>query len=1196
MKDREEALAAAKEAAETARRDTERTRETLQTVLDNMNDGVALIDKDFQLQFANRQHRLSRDYPKDVVFPGANILDVLRYQARRGDFGPLETEEEIETKALETAAHMRNPAGSHHERSTRDGRYIEFHYKPLEDGSLLQVLRDITELKEREAALAAAKEAAEAALAQETATAEVLQAINGSLQDLTPVFGIMLQKAMELCDATFGGMMTYRDGAFELIANRGIPEAFLSARRGPHRPEANSALGRIARGKSTIHVADITDKKETTGLNEVRRTFAELTGARTCIWIPLRKDDLLLGVMAVYRNEVRPFTEKQIALLQNFALQAAIALDNTRLFNEVQERTSEIERTRAHMATVLDNMGDGVMLFDKNFDIQFINRQHQYFQRFPEEIVHVGASGHDMMRFLVERGDFGSDGTPQQIQKQRTELVLNPEGARYERLSVSGRYVEVKFIPLPDGGRIAVNRDITELKEREEALAAAKEAAEAARDDVERTRQIMQTVLDNMIGGVMLFDKDFVLQFVNRQVMEFQNYPPEIIKPGISGNDILRYQVKRGDFGPVKNVDKKVRERVALIRKPGGNRFLRQTLEGRFIEFNFLPLDDGGLLAFGRDVTELKEREEALASAKEAAERARDDVERTREVMQTVLDNMSDGVTLWDRNFQWMFSNRFSNDMWTSYKGPLKPGMSGFDVLRQLTEHGEFGPTEDVEKTVTQVARRILRPGGARYEQPIGSGKFIEFNFQPLNDGGLLGIYRDITALKSREEALASAKEAAESARDAAEKERAEAEAANQAKSTFLATMSHEIRTPMNGVLGMIDVLERQGLDGAQRRTVSTIRDSAQSLLRIIDDVLDFSKIEAGRLELEETAFSLSGLIEGVAGTFRQQAIIKGLALDVEIDAGSDDALVGDPTRVRQVLFNLLGNALKFTERGRVTLHAGTTPLGHGLSKVSIAVADTGIGLSEEQRARLFQPFAQAELLDDTPLRRHRPWPFDCAAARAVDEGQHHGGKPAGTRVDLHGASKSQGCACGLPTQHHAPHRAAPPQDRLPAPDEIKRTHPDRGRSPGEPRGAGTTTRTARNSLRHRKRWRRGARSLGGGRRTLRGGARRHPHAAHGRPRTDPADPRRGSKEWRGRASHADRRRHRQRHEGRGRTLSCRRHGCVSGQTREHGPASRHARTLDADRRWVARNARHEGLTEGRISHRPKRARGMAWR
>jgi signal transduction histidine kinase/CheY-like chemotaxis protein/HPt (histidine-containing phosphotransfer) domain-containing protein len=500
------------------------------------------------------------------------------------------------------------------------------------------------------------------------------------------------------------------------------------------------------------------------------------------------------------------------------------------------------------------------------------------------------------------------------------------------------------------------------LKDREAALAAAKEAAEAARDDVERTKQIMQTVLDNMIGGVMLFDKDFRLQFINRQVMEFQQYPADVIKPGISGEDILRFQVRRGDFGPVKDIDQKVRERVALIRKPGGNRFLRKTLEGRYIEFNFLPLADGGTLAFGRDVTQLKEREEALAAAKDAAERARDDVERTREVMQTVLDNMSDGVTLWDKDFRWMFSNKFSLGLW-NYDPPdaLQPGLSGFDMIRMLVRQGEFGMIGDIEEAVSEVTRRMLKPGGSRYEQSTTSGKYIEYNFRPLSDGGLLGIYRDITALKSREEALAAAKETAETARDAAERDRAEAEAANQSKSTFLATMSHEIRTPMNGVLGMIDVLQRQGLDGPQKRTVSTIRDSAQSLLRIIDDVLDFSKIEAGRLELEETAFSLSGLIEGVANTFRQQAVMKGLALDVDIDAGSDDALVGDPTRVRQVLFNLLGNALKFTERGRVMLHAGTLPQGGGLTEVTISVSDTGIGLSEEQRARLFQPFAQAD-------------------------------------------------------------------------------------------------------------------------------------------------------------------------------------------------------------------------------------------
>jgi len=142
---------------------------------------------------------------------------------------------------------------------------------------------------------------------------------------------------------------------------------------------------------------------------------------------------------------------------------------------------------------------------------------------------------------------------------------------------------------------------------------------------------------------------------------------------------------------------------------------------------------------------------------------------------------------------------------------------------------------------------------------------------------------------------------------------------------------------------------------------IVTMRESAQALLRIIDDVLDFSKIEAGRLELEATPFSLSGLVEGALDTFRTQVLAKGLTLDVEIDAGSQDALVGDPTRVRQILFNLLSNAIKFTEHGGVRVRAGTLPLGGGSTRATLAVTDTGIGLGAEQLARLFQPFVQAD-------------------------------------------------------------------------------------------------------------------------------------------------------------------------------------------------------------------------------------------
>jgi CheY-like chemotaxis protein/HPt (histidine-containing phosphotransfer) domain-containing protein len=165
-----------------------------------------------------------------------------------------------------------------------------------------------------------------------------------------------------------------------------------------------------------------------------------------------------------------------------------------------------------------------------------------------------------------------------------------------------------------------------------------------------------------------------------------------------------------------------------------------------------------------------------------------------------------------------------------------------------------------------------------------------------------------------------------------------------------------------------MEVLERQGLGDDQLPLVATMRDSAQALLRIIDDVLDFSKIEAGRLELEETAFSLSGLVAGAIDTLRPQAVAKGLAIGAEIEPRSNDALVGDPTRLRQILFNLLSNAVKFTQHGEIVVRAGTAPLGGGQTRVMLAVKDTGIGLDAAQRARLFEPFSQA---DSSTTRRY---------------------------------------------------------------------------------------------------------------------------------------------------------------------------------------------------------------------------------
>ncbi len=219
---------------------------------------------------------------------------------------------------------------------------------------------------------------------------------------------------------------------------------------------------------------------------------------------------------------------------------------------------------------------------------------------------------------------------------------------------------------------------------------------------------------------------------------------------------------------------------------------------------------------------------------------------------------------------------------------------------------------------------------------------------------GSIAVARDVTQHKRSEEALRLAREAAESA--------------SLAKSSFLARMSHEIRTPMNGVLGMTELLLETGLTGTQRKYAETVQRSGQNLLGIINDLLDFSKIEAGKLELENVELDLRRTIEDIVELLADRAHVKGLELACSIPADLTTQVRGDPLRLGQILTNLVGNAIKFTEQGSVVIRVAAVDEGPKRVTMRFEVSDTGLGISLEAQSRIFDEFAQA---DGSTTRKH---------------------------------------------------------------------------------------------------------------------------------------------------------------------------------------------------------------------------------